>query len=53
MLRNGTDVYTLTKRMGHEGITILQRYLKQTYLDTEAAHRWARPVDHSALLSLV
>lgn len=53
MLRNGTDVYTLAKLMGHEGITILQRYLKQTYLDTEAAHRRAGPVDHSALLSLV
>ena len=53
MLRNGTDVYTLAKLMGHEGITVLQRYLKQTYQDTEAAHRRAGPVDHPALLSLV
>jgi site-specific recombinase XerD len=53
MLRNGTDVYTLAKLMGHEGITVLQRYLKQTYQDTEAAHRRAGPVDNSELLGLV
>jgi integrase/recombinase XerD len=52
MLRNGTDVYTLAKLMGHEGITVLQRYLKQTYQDTEAAHRLAGPVDNSELLSI-
>jgi len=43
MLRNGTNLYTLAKRMGHEGITILQRHLKKTYQDTEAAHRRAGP----------
>jgi integrase/recombinase XerD len=53
MLRNGTDVYTLAKLMGHEGISVLQRYLKQTYQDTEAAHRQAGPVDNSELLGLV
>jgi integrase/recombinase XerD len=53
MLRNGVDVYTLAKLMGHEGITVLQRYLKQTYQDTEAAHRRAGPVDNSYLLGLV
>jgi site-specific recombinase XerD len=47
MLRNGTDIYTLAKLMGHEGITVLQRYLKQTYQDTETAHRRAGPVDNS------
>jgi integrase len=52
MLRNGTDVYTLAKLMGHEGITVLQRYLKQTYQDTEAAHRRAGPVDNSQFLSI-
>jgi site-specific recombinase XerD len=46
MLRNGTDIYTLAKLMGHEGIAVLQRYLKQTYQDTEAAHRRAGPVDN-------
>jgi site-specific recombinase XerD len=53
VLRDATDVSTLAKVMGHEGIAILQRYLKQTYQDTEAAHRRAGPVDHSALLSMV
>jgi integrase/recombinase XerD len=46
MLRNGTDVFTLAKLMGHEGINVLQRYLKQTNLDTEEAHRRAGPVDN-------
>ena len=49
MLRNGTDVFTLAKLMGHEGITVLQRYLKQTNLDTEEAHRRAGPVDNAGL----
>ena len=53
MLRNGTDIYTLAKLMGHEGITVLQRYLKQTYQDTEAAHRKAGPVDNSEYLGIV
>jgi site-specific recombinase XerD len=52
MLRNGTDIYTLAKLMGHEGITVLQRYLKQTNQDTEAAHRRAGPVDNSEFLSI-
>jgi integrase/recombinase XerD len=47
MLRNGTDIFTLAKLMGHEGITVLQRYLKQTDQDTETAHRRAGPVDNS------
>jgi len=45
MLRNGVDVFTLAKLMGHEGITVLQRYLKQTNQDGEIAHRRAGPVD--------
>ena len=49
MLRNGTDLYTLARLMGHEGIAMLQRYLKQTSQDTETAHRRAGPVDHSDL----
>jgi integrase len=50
MRRNGTDVYTLAKLMGHTGITVLSRYVKQTYQDTEAAHRRAVPVDNSEFL---
>ena len=46
MLRNGVDVFTLAKLMGHEGITVLQRYLKQINQDTEEAHRRASPVDN-------
>jgi integrase/recombinase XerD len=46
MLRNGTDIFTLAKLMGHEGISVLQRYLKQTNLDTEEAHKRAGPVDN-------
>jgi integrase/recombinase XerD len=46
MLRNGTDVFTLAKLMGHSGITVLQRYLKQTNHDTELAHRRSGPVDN-------
>ncbi|MFH2038003.1 MAG: tyrosine-type recombinase/integrase [Chloroflexota bacterium] len=53
MLRNGTDLYTLAKLLGHEGITVLQRYLKQTYQDTEQAHRRAGPVDNSEFLGLL
>jgi site-specific recombinase XerD len=49
MLRNRTDIFTLAKLMGHEGITVLQRYLKQTNLDTEEAHRRAGPVDNAGL----
>jgi integrase/recombinase XerD len=45
MLRKGTDVFTLAKLMGHESIAVLQRYLKQTNIDTEQAHRRAMPVD--------
>jgi integrase/recombinase XerD len=47
MLRNGVDIFTLAKLMGHEGISVLQRYLKQTNLDTEEAHRRAGPVDNA------
>ncbi|MFC2065197.1 tyrosine-type recombinase/integrase [Chloroflexota bacterium] len=52
MLRNGTDLYTLAKLMGHEGIVVLQRYLKQTYQDTQVAHRHSGPVDNSEVLWL-
>ena len=52
MLRNGTDIYTLAKLMGHEGITVLQRYLKQTYQDTRQAHQRAGPIDHSEIFGL-
>jgi hypothetical protein len=39
--------------MGLEGITVFQRYLKQTYQDTEASHSWVSPVDNSEFLSII
>jgi integrase len=49
MLRQGTDIFTLAKLMGHESTAVLQRYLKQTNQDTEQAHRRACPVDNIRL----
>lgn len=49
MLREGTDIFTLAKLMGHESTVVLQRYLKQTNQDTEQAHRRAGPVDNASL----
>ena len=46
MLRNGTNIFTLAKLMGHKGITVLQRYLRETRQDTEIAHRQASPVEN-------
>lgn len=49
MLRNGADVYTLQKLMGHADLQVLRRYLKQTDEDLELVHRRASPLDHSEL----
>lgn len=45
MLRNGSDVFSLQKLMGHTGLQVLRRYLAQTDDDTRAAHALASPVD--------
>lgn len=47
MLRQGVDIYTLAKLMGHSGIEVLKRYLRLTTDDIEAAHRRAGPVDNA------
>lgn len=47
MLRNGADVYTLQKLMGHESLTVLRRYLKQTQDDIMEGHMRYGPVDNS------
>lgn len=46
MLRAGTDIFTLARLMGHSGIGVLQRYLKENNADTLEAHRRGGPVDH-------
>jgi hypothetical protein len=46
-------LYKQVAFLEHEGITVLSRYLKQTYQDTEAAHRRAGPVDNSEYLGIV
>jgi site-specific recombinase XerD len=48
-LRNGVDVYSLQKMMGHADLQVLQRYLAQTIEDISKAHRIGSPVDNSNL----
>jgi integrase/recombinase XerD len=49
MLRNGTDLVTLARLMGHTNLKVLQRYLKQLPEDLQDAHRKASPVDRWGL----
>ena len=44
-LRNGMDVFSLQRLMGHADLTILRRYLAETEEDLRAAHEKAGPVD--------
>ncbi len=44
-LRDGMDLHTLRHLMGHEGLTVLQRYLALDGQDVERAHRQHSPVD--------
>ncbi len=48
-LRNGGDIYTLQKLMGHADLQVLRRYLAQTDADLQAGHAKSGPVDHSNL----
>lgn len=45
MLRRGVDIYSLRDLMGHSGLQVLQRYLKQQTDDLQAAHNKGGPVD--------
>jgi integrase/recombinase XerD len=45
MLRNGVDLVTLSRLMGHTTIKVLQRYLNQLPEDLQQAHRRGSPVD--------
>jgi site-specific recombinase XerD len=47
MLRNGVDVITLSRLMGHSDLQVLKRYLAQTDDDLREAHAHASPVDNS------
>ncbi len=44
-LRSGMDIYSLSTLMGHAGLDVLRRYLKQTDKDLLESHRRASPVD--------
>jgi len=45
MLRNGTDIRTLQKLMGHASIQILTRYLNLAHADAIQAHQSNSPAD--------
>ncbi len=52
MVRNGVDLYTLQKLMGHASIDTLKHYLKHTTEDIQRAHEKFGPVDHVLFKSL-
>jgi site-specific recombinase XerD len=45
-LRNGMDIYSLQRLMGHSDLTMLRRYLRLTDMDLQEAHRRTGPVDN-------
>ena len=45
MLRNGVDIYSLQRLMGHSDLTVLRRYLAQNEDDIHLAHNQGSPVD--------
>ena len=45
-LRNGVDIYSLQRLMGHADLSVLRRYLAQTQEDLRRAHQRAGPVDN-------
>jgi site-specific recombinase XerD len=49
MLRQGIDLVTLSRILGHTNLKVLQRYLKQLPDDLHEAHGRAGPVDNAGL----
>ena len=45
-LRNGMDLLSLQRPLGHTDLSILKPYVKQTSGDLQAAHATGSPVDH-------
>jgi len=45
-LRNGADVYSLQRMLGHADLSVLRRYLRQTENDLQQVHQKTSPVDH-------
>lgn len=45
MLRNGADVFSLQRLMGHSDSQVMRRYLAQKDQDNQLAHMRGGPVD--------